>query len=51
MSNKIAPLGVKAKALIKKDPAKSYIISILTLFLTQSFINPIYLISTVSFLI
>lgn len=34
----------------EKDTKRSYIVSVLTLILTKSFINPIYLISTISYI-
>jgi hypothetical protein len=47
--NKINPLSYKAEILIKKDSSKSYLISLLTVLMTLSFINPVYLISTISY--
>jgi len=49
--NKINPLSYKAEILIKKDSSKSYLISLLTVLMTLSFINPVYLISTISYMI
>ncbi len=47
--NMINPLSYKAEILIKKDTGKSYLISLLTILMTLSFINPVYLISTISY--
>lgn len=54
--NKLHPLNSRSAWVThqvkkpEKDTKRSYIVSVFTLILTKSFINPIYLISTISYI-